>query len=89
MKIPARYVSVISRPSSQCHARMDRSIVPGHGWRGLDPTHNCQIGETYIKIGNGRDYGDVPPISGNYRGTRDHNAGGSKNSPWFEWVASG
>ena len=46
-------------------------FVPGHGWRALDPTHNCQVGEQYVKIGNGRDYGDVPPISGNYRGTRD------------------
>ena len=22
-----------------------------------------------MKIGHGRDYGDVPPVSGNYRGT--------------------
>ena len=40
---------------------------PGHGWRGLDPTHNRQIGETYVKIGHGQDYSDVPPISGNTR----------------------
>jgi transglutaminase-like putative cysteine protease len=43
--------------------------IPGYGWRGLDPTHNRQIGETYVKIGPGRDYADVSPISGNYRGT--------------------
>lgn len=73
MKIPARYVSgyLATEAASATHAWME-VFVPGHGWRGLDPTHNCQIGETYIKIGNGRDYGDVPPISGNYRGTRDH-----------------
>jgi hypothetical protein len=27
--------------------------------------------ENYVKIAVGRDYGDVPPISGSYRGTRD------------------
>jgi hypothetical protein len=24
-----------------------------------------------VKIGHGRDYSDVPPISGNYHGTRE------------------
>ncbi len=73
MKIPARYISgyLATEAASATHAWVE-VFVPGHGWRGLDPTHNCQIGETYIKIGNGRDYGDVPPISGNYRGTQDH-----------------
>ncbi len=73
IKIPARYISgyLATESASATHAWVE-VFVPGHGWRGLDPTHNCQIGETYVKIGNGRDYGDVPPISGNYRGTRDH-----------------
>ena len=73
LKIPARYVSgyLATEAASATHAWVE-IFVPGQGWRGLDPTHNCQIGETYIKLGNGRDYGDVPPISGNYRGTRDH-----------------
>lgn len=72
MKIPARYVSgyLATENASATHAWVE-VFVPGHGWRGLDPTHDCQIGETYIKLGNGRDYGDVPPVSGNYRGTRD------------------
>ena len=72
LKIPARYVSgyLATEAVSATHAWVE-VFVPGHGWRGLDPTHNCQLGETYIKIGNGRDYGDVPPVSGNYRGTRD------------------
>ncbi len=73
LKIPARYVSgyLATEAASATHAWLE-VFVPGHGWRGLDPTHNCQVGETYIKIGNGRDYADVPPISGNYRGTREH-----------------
>jgi transglutaminase-like putative cysteine protease len=44
-------------------------FIPGLGWRALDPTHNCQINETYVKIGHGRDYADVPPVTGNYHGT--------------------
>jgi transglutaminase-like putative cysteine protease len=73
MKIPARYVSgyLATEAASATHAWVE-VFIPGHGWRGLDPTHNCQIGEAYVKIGNGRDYGDVPPISGHYRGTREH-----------------
>jgi transglutaminase-like putative cysteine protease len=70
LKIPARYVSgyLATEAASATHAWVE-VYVPGHGWRGIDPTHNCQLGETYIKLGNGRDYADVSPISGNYRGT--------------------
>jgi transglutaminase-like putative cysteine protease len=72
LKIPARYVSgyLATEAASATHAWME-VYIPGHGWRGLDPTHNCQLGVTYIKIGNGRDYADVSPVSGNYRGTLD------------------
>ncbi len=71
LKIPARYVSgyLATETASATHAWVE-VFIPGHGWRGLDPTHNRQLGETYVKIGHGRDYSDVPPISGNYRGTR-------------------
>ncbi len=72
LKIPARYVSgyLATEAASATHAWVE-IFIPGHGWRGLDPTHNCQLTDEYVKIGNGRDYGDVPPISGNYRGTRE------------------
>jgi transglutaminase-like putative cysteine protease len=72
LKIPARYVSgyLATETASAMHAWAE-VFVPGHGWRGLDPTHNCQTDGTYIKVGNGRDYADVSPISGNYFGTRD------------------
>jgi transglutaminase-like putative cysteine protease len=72
LKIPARYVSgyLATEKASAMHAWTE-VFVPGHGWRGLDPTHNCQIDGTYVKVGTGRDYADVAPISGNYRGTRD------------------
>jgi len=70
LKIPARYVSgyLATEAASATHAWVE-AFIPGYGWRGLDPTHNCQLGETYVKLGNGRDYADVPPIAGNYRGT--------------------
>ena len=70
VKIPARYVSgyLATETASATHAWME-IYIPGHGWRALDPTHNRQIDATYVKIGHGRDYGDVAPISGNYHGT--------------------
>jgi transglutaminase-like putative cysteine protease len=70
IKIPARYVSgyLATEAASATHAWME-VFIPGTGWRALDPTHDRQIDETYVKIGHGRDYGDVPPVSGNYRGT--------------------
>ena len=72
VKIPARYVSgyLATEAASATHAWVE-VFVPGTGWRGLDPTHNRQIDGTYVKIGHGRDYADVPPVSGNYRGTLD------------------
>jgi len=72
MKIPARYVSgyLATENANATHAWVE-VFLPGHGWRGLDPTHNCQIDGTYIKIACGRDYADVTPVSGNYRGTRE------------------
>jgi transglutaminase-like putative cysteine protease len=70
LKIPARYISgyFATQDASATHAWVE-VYIPGLGWRGIDPTHNQQIDETYIKIGHGRDYSDVPPIAGNYRGT--------------------
>jgi transglutaminase-like putative cysteine protease len=70
VKIPARYVSgyLATEIASATHAWVE-IYIPGLGWRALDPTHNRQITETYVKIGHGRDYADVPPVSGNYHGT--------------------
>jgi transglutaminase-like putative cysteine protease len=72
LKIPARYVSgyLATENASATHAWME-VYLPGTGWRGLDPTHNRQLNGAYVKIGHGRDYGDVPPIAGNYRGTME------------------
>jgi transglutaminase-like putative cysteine protease len=72
VKIPARYISgyLATEIASATHAWVE-ICLPELGWRGLDPTHNRQIDETYVKIGHGRDYGDVPPVSGHYHGTLD------------------
>jgi transglutaminase-like putative cysteine protease len=72
VKIPALYVSgyLATEIASATHAWAE-VLIPGIGWRGLDPTHNCQINENYIKIAVGRDYADVPPVTGNYKGTTD------------------
>jgi len=73
LKIPARYVSgyLAVEKARATHAWVE-VWIPTVGWLALDPTHNQQIDNTYIKIGAGRDYGDVPPVTGSYRGTHEH-----------------
>lgn len=72
VKIPALYVSgyLATETASATHAWVE-VLVPGLGWRPLDPTHNCQPGPTYVKIAVGRDYADVAPVTGNYKGTTE------------------
>lgn len=82
LKIPARYVSGYFFTSSdatgaevgegdtahvQTHAWFEAAI-PGGGWLALDPTNALQVGERHVVIGRGRDYDDVKPITGVYRG---------------------
>lgn len=43
--------------------------LPGTGWIGYDPTNNTLADERYVKVAVGRDYDDVAPVAGNYRGT--------------------
>jgi transglutaminase-like putative cysteine protease len=73
VKIPARYVSgyLATEKASATHAWVE-VCIPGIGWRALDPTHNRQTDEMYVKLGAGRDYADVPPVAGTYRGTINH-----------------
>jgi transglutaminase-like putative cysteine protease len=72
LKIPALYVSgyLATELASATHAWVE-VLIPGVGWRALDPTHDRQVDENYVKIAVGRDYGDVPPLCGNYKGTTD------------------
>ncbi|MEO0510258.1 MAG: transglutaminase family protein [Verrucomicrobiota bacterium] len=76
--IPARYVSGYfwmeesragaSDDNTVSHAWVD-CFLPGIGWAGFDPTHNRRTSEIYIKVAVGRDYSDVRPLSGTFRGS--------------------
>jgi transglutaminase-like putative cysteine protease len=44
------------------------AFVPGYGWAAFDPTHDRPADERYIKVASGRDYSDIRPVSGTYRG---------------------
>jgi transglutaminase-like putative cysteine protease len=72
LKIPALYVSgyLATEVASATHAWVE-VLLPGAGWVGLDPTHNRPTNDTYVKIAVGRDYNDVPPVAGNYKGTTE------------------
>jgi transglutaminase-like putative cysteine protease len=68
--VPARYVSgYIHRPDkeSQSHAWCE-VWFPDLGWFGVDPTNNRVAGDHFVKVAIGRDFTDVPPNKGVYRG---------------------
>src|SRR5205823_7689435 len=71
--IPARYVSgYLYDPkadggASASHAWVD-VFVPGQGWISLDPTHGRAQNDQYVRVAVGRDYADVPPTKGVYKG---------------------
>jgi len=75
MKIPARYVSGLVHPDArrfrgytQTHAWCEL-LFPSAGWIGFDPTNHCIVGPNFVKVAVGRDYRDVPPNKGVYRGS--------------------
>jgi transglutaminase-like putative cysteine protease len=43
--------------------------LPEAGWIGFDPTNNTLADERYVKLAVGRDYDDVAPIVGSFRGS--------------------
>jgi transglutaminase-like putative cysteine protease len=83
--IAARYVSgyLFAAPAGDgqesvevdTHAWLEALLpVPGGGepvWVGADPTNRGLTGENHVKIGHGRQYSDVPPIKGVYRGAAE------------------
>ena len=48
------------------------AYLPGLGWIGFDPTNNTIAGERHIRVAIGRDYADVPPTRGVFKGEGDH-----------------
>ncbi len=74
--IPCRYVSGYLHhtdryddrsPSDATHAWIE-ALLPGVGWVGLDPTNDLIASERHIRTAVGRDYADVPPTRGVFRG---------------------
>jgi transglutaminase-like putative cysteine protease len=75
--VPCRYVSgyIAPRPkedradfvASATHAWVE-ALIPALGWIGLDPTNNVEAGLRHIRVAIGRDYADVPPTRGIYKG---------------------
>ena len=72
--IPARYVSGYFINTQRREGEIEAShawfeaYVPGFGWASYDPTHDRPADERYIKAATGRDYADIRPVSGTYRG---------------------
>jgi len=75
-KIPARYVSGYlcqrrnGRDRSEegaTHAWLE-AWLPSLGWVGFDPTNGMMAGERHIRAAVGRDYADVPPTRGTFKG---------------------
>ncbi|MBW2665228.1 MAG: transglutaminase family protein [Deltaproteobacteria bacterium] len=71
--IPSRYVSGYlhvesgGNEPSQSHAWVE-AWSPTAGWLAVDPTHDQILDERYVVVAHGRDYDDVPPNRGIYRG---------------------
>lgn len=68
--VPTRYISgYIHRPEqeSQSHAWCE-VWLPELGWCGIDPTNNQIVNDHFVKVAVGRDFTDVSPNRGVYRG---------------------
>lgn len=75
--VPARYVSGYTvaempegdeAPRSQASHAWVEAYTPTHGWRGLDATNDVVVGDAHVKVAVGRDYADVSPTRGSFRG---------------------
>jgi transglutaminase-like putative cysteine protease len=77
LRIPCRYVSGYVAPKAveldrlsagaASHAWVE-ALLPGLGWVGFDPTNDRLVSDRHIRCAVGRDYLDVPPTKGVYRG---------------------
>ena len=74
--IPTRYVSGYLHvtvadgqqdPGSSTHAWVERRL-PDLGWIGFDPTNRTLADQRYVRVAVGRDYQDVSPTRGVFRG---------------------
>ena len=76
LRIPCRYVSGYLFHGEDAHDRSESSathawveaFLPEFGWVGFDPTNFLIAGDRHIRTAIGRDYADVPPTHGVFRG---------------------
>ena len=76
LRIPCRYVSGYLSHGQGAHDRSESSAthawieayLPELGWVGFDPTNWLVAGDRHIRTAIGRDYSDVPPTHGIFRG---------------------
>ena len=75
--VPARYVSgYLLTDRAEAHDRSDPDashawvevFLPSLRWVGFDPTNNTPAGERHVTVAIGRDYADVPPSRGVFKG---------------------
>jgi len=80
--IPGRYVSGYLVPGSaasldakqedviggQASHAWAEVLIPDAGWAGFDPTLGKPVGMRHVRVAYGRDYGDVAPVRGVYKG---------------------
>ncbi|MBA3946195.1 MAG: transglutaminase family protein [Herpetosiphonaceae bacterium] len=74
--IPCRYVSGYlyrritdaDRVGADATHAWVEALLPDAGWVGFDPTNDMVVGERHIRTAVGRDYADVPPDRGVFRG---------------------
>jgi transglutaminase-like putative cysteine protease len=79
LRVPSRYVSGYMFHRDPTQEKQDRSVegashawvealVPRLGWVAFDPTNNLVGADRHIRVAIGRDYADVPPTRGVYKG---------------------
>jgi transglutaminase-like putative cysteine protease len=80
--IPTRYVSgyffhdpnrTDRAADGATHAWVE-SLLPTVGWVGFDPTNDVLADDRHIRVAIGRDYADVPPTRGVYKGVTTVNS---------------
>lgn len=79
LHIPCRYVSghLFHRPDEQALTARDAShawaevLLPELGWVGFDPTNGMPVDENHIRTAVGRDYLDVAPTRGVFKGVAE------------------
>lgn len=75
--VPARYVSgyLFHRAGDKTRSAEGAThawvevLIPNFGWVGFDPTNNVPASDRHVRTAVGRDYADVPPTKGVFKGS--------------------